>query len=167
MTSVKKTSVKWVRKNADYSYWRINHSSILAKKTMTLDSARKKAYAIEFIQKSLRVFEEQVGQVDMSIFINSTTELISKIPDNKSKDSIQVYEYFKMLAIHKNLLRKHYHIVAKRYYLSIFLPTSFGLGLMLVFFSSPFHFYFAATLVIGALSGFLLDWNARRNKKTI
>lgn len=153
--------------NEEYAYWRIKQSSILDRKSSALDMPKRKAYSIEFIQRSLTVFGHRVGTDNLDLFISSTSELISKIPDNRSTDKDQLFAYYKALAIHKDEVRSHYKLVPKGYYLSIFLPASIALGILAALFWNPFWLYIATIPVSGISIGVLLDLNACRKNMVI
>jgi len=77
--------------NTIYSYWCISQTSILKKKTETLELPKIKAFGIDFIGTSLRNFAIRADEDDLDFFYNSTSDLISKVPAKGLYDKITVF----------------------------------------------------------------------------
>ncbi|SER87990.1 hypothetical protein [Pedobacter rhizosphaerae] len=150
-----------------YKTWSLEQLAFIRKKMIKLNEGEKRAYGLYFIESSLELVPPAVkDETDLDFFKSSTSELISKIPAGGS-DKSRVMDYYKALAIHKHEVRKKFKLVSKGYYLSIFLPVGIMLGIILSLLLSNILLTFPLAVIVGFLTGKLLDNSAKSSGRVV
>lgn len=153
--------------STDSKTWSAEQLSYLRKKKQKLDEREIRAYGVYFIESSLELVMPVIkNDTDLEFFKNSTADLITKLP-GKSDDKTRKMEYYKALAVYKYEIRKKFKLVAKGYYLSIFLPVGLIIGIILSLLLNHILITVTSAVIIGFIAGKLLDNYARRTGKVI
>jgi len=102
----------------------------LNEKAAVLVEPHLKNYGVDFIKNAIQIMPQKINQeLDWEEFKQATHKLINALPtsDKADKESQKIYQ--KSLAAYKELLMKKYNMVAKGYYLTVWMPLGIGIGL--------------------------------------
>ncbi|TDQ11782.1 hypothetical protein [Pedobacter metabolipauper] len=110
--------------------WAVEQLAILENKTSALTEKERKALGADFIAGALQKVPVKINnQTELEIFQSETAQLISQIPLLNTTGRISDPVFSKLLSAYKASIRKKYKLVAKGYYMIMWMPLGVAISL--------------------------------------